>query len=280
MKLKRRRVLCKCGCGEYAKRGNRFIRGHNAKIFPPIPKKNRPDPLLCKCGCDQYANSGKLYCWGHNSVGDNNPMKTEEGKKKYKLSMLKKYGVDNNMKVLSFKQKVIDKKRSKLHYHLGNDVTPERIKKLKENCSKAGKIGGSSRAKFWKENPEEFQKFLNKSHDPMTTGSYSGSNHPCWNNGSSLNGYCGAWYDQEYKQDILERDNRQCQNPGCWGTSNQLVIHHIDFNIMDCQHMNLITICRSCHSRIHNSKKHQEWILFYQNLIRKRFEKEKSNERT
>jgi hypothetical protein len=269
IKLKRRK-LCECGCGEYAKSSNRFIKGHNAKILPPIPKRDRPNPILCKCGCGKYANSGKTYCWGHNNTGFNNPMKTENGRKQYQLSMLEKYGVDNNMKIPGFRQKVVNKRKTKLHYHLGNNITPERLKKLKENCSRAGKIGGFNRAIFWRENPKEFQKFLDKSHDPMVTASYSGVNHPCWRGGISYEPYCQNWID-EFKEMIKERDRYKCQNPDCRKNSKILIPHHINYVKKDCHPNNLITLCGSCNSRANFNREY--WKQFYSKIMEKKYGK-------
>jgi len=55
--------LCECGCGEYAKPGDRFIWGHNGCKMPWKPKS---PSRLCKCGCGQLTNSGCEFILGHN----------------------------------------------------------------------------------------------------------------------------------------------------------------------------------------------------------------------
>jgi len=57
-----------------------------------------------------------------------------------------------------------------------------------------------------------------------------------------------AWY--ALRDLILERDNHECQH--C-GTTAALVIHHIVEwkDSRDNSPSNLITLCRSCHSKVH-----------------------------
>lgn len=98
----------------------------------------------------------------------------------------------------------------------------------------------------------------------------SGSNNPNWNGGSSFEPYCEVWKDQEYKQDIRERDGNCCLNPYCNSKNpNDLTIHHINYDKKDCHPKNLITVCRSCNSKANvNRKWHKAW---YQAIMYKRY---------
>lgn len=79
-------TLCKCGCGQEVKPGNKFIRGHNKgnvgkkhpklNINPEITKfvKDNQDKHFCECGCGEiiiiekrHYNSGiPKFIHGHN----------------------------------------------------------------------------------------------------------------------------------------------------------------------------------------------------------------------
>jgi len=96
----------------------------------------------------------------------------------------------------------------------------------------------------------------------------SGLNHYNWKGGISCDPYCDAWADKEYKKSIKKRDNYTCQNPDCWGASQRLTIHHIDYNKKNCHPSNLITLCSSCNSRANFNRKY--WVNIYKKVTIKR----------
>lgn len=92
--------------------------------------------------------------------------------------------------------------------------------------------------------------------------SICGSGNPNWRGGVSYDDYCPIWFDKEYKKDIKERDSYTCQNPDCFGNSNNLTAHHIDYNKKNCQPKNLITLCISCNARANFERKwHKAWYI-------------------
>ena len=94
------------------------------------------------------------------------------------------------------------------------------------------------------------------------------SKHWNWKGGISCEPYCYIWLDKEFKESIKERDNYQCQNPDCRGTSERLTIHHVDYNKKNCGPENLITLCNSCNSRANFDR---EWyIAYYREIMRRR----------
>jgi len=91
---------------------------------------------------------------------------------------------------------------------------------------------------------------------------FIGEKNPNWQGGISSDPYCEIWRDKEYKKSIKQRDNHICKNENCWGTSNNLVIHHIDYNKKNCSPTNLITICYSCNGRANKNRKY--WEKYYE----------------
>jgi len=91
-----------------------------------------------------------------------------------------------------------------------------------------------------------------------------------WKGGIAAEPYCDIWLDQDYKNDIKDRDNNECQNPDCWHTSNKLCLHHINYDKMNCNPWNIITVCFSCNSRANVNREY--WIEFYQNIMIEKYE--------
>jgi hypothetical protein len=97
---------------------------------------------------------------------------------------------------------------------------------------------------------------------------FSGFNHPMWKGGISFEPYPSE-FNNKLKKSILERDNYECQNPDCWGTSKRLCPHHIDYNKKNCDFFNLITVCNSCNGRANKSREY--WTKFYQEIMNKKY---------
>ena len=96
-----------------------------------------------------------------------------------------------------------------------------------------------------------------------------GEGNHVWAGGYSISSYCDAWKDKNYKESIKQRDSYICQNPTCTKISNNLVIHHIDYNKQNCHPSNLITVCISCNGR---ANKDRDWhTIFYRELLHKKY---------
>jgi hypothetical protein len=111
---------------------------------------------------------------------------------------------------------------------------------------------------------QQGKRCLHCHHEKMSI-LHSGVGHPMWKGGISCEPYCDVWLDKEFKESIKERDNYQCQNPDCFGTSEKLCIHHIDYDKKNCEPKNLITLCNSCNSRANVNR---DWhTKFYKEII-------------
>lgn len=54
-----------------------------------------------------------------------------------------------------------------------------------------------------------------------------------------------------YKKEVLKRDNNKCV---ICGNSENIIMHHIDGDISYNAMTNLIIVCKSCHTKIHNKE--------------------------
>ena len=112
---------------------------------------------------------------------------------------------------------------------------------------------------------EEWKKKIGKAHRGHTR--QCGHKNSNWQGGIQYEPYCSAWGDEEFREDIRERDNHQCQNPDCWGTGDRICIHHIDYEKRNCHPDNLITLCSSCNVRANYDR---EWHTAYYNAFMQR----------
>ena len=126
---------------------------------------------------------------------------------------------------------------------------------------------GKNNPMFGKEgkNNPNYGKRRSENHKKKQSELVMGRNNPNWRGGIACEPYCQIWFNKEFKKSILERDNYQCQNPGCYGTGSRLAGHHIDYNKKNCDPSNIITLCDSCNSRANFNRKY--WMNFYQIIM-------------
>ena len=93
-----------------------------------------------------------------------------------------------------------------------------------------------------------------------------GINNPSWNNGSSKLPY-DFNFNEVLKESVRRRDHHRCQICGKKIISNKknkkkkLAIHHIDYNKLNSNPQNLISLCNSCHSLTIFNRIH--WIQYF-----------------
>lgn len=72
----------------------------------------------------------------------------------------------------------------------------------------------------------------------------------------------------QFRKDVLKRDNKKCQMPGCGSTRN-LNVHHIQkwssSASLRYEPSNGITLCRYCHNSIKNKEDH--YISVFKEII-------------
>jgi len=98
----------------------------------------------------------------------------------------------------------------------------------------------------------------------------SGENHYNWQGGKTFEPYCVSW-TKEYKDYIKERDRYLCLNPQCYKTSNNLVVHHINYDKKNCRRRNLITLCNSCNVVANYDREWHE--LWYKTIIERKYKR-------
>jgi len=90
----------------------------------------------------------------------------------------------------------------------------------------------------------------------------------CYNyqGGISNNLYCDDWIES-LRNCIRQRDNYICQECGIHqdeidnGRIKKLDVHHIDYNKLNCNPDNLITLCRNCHMKTNFNREY--WKQYF-----------------
>jgi hypothetical protein len=88
-----------------------------------------------------------------------------------------------------------------------------------------------------------------------------GENHPSWKGGTSP--YTTDWTNT-LKRSIRERDNYTCQLCGKLQGDTAFHVHHIDYDKKNCNPINLITLCKSCHTK--TNFKREYWINYFSTI--------------
>jgi len=116
------------------------------------------------------------------------------------------------------------------------------------------------------------RKYLNRKSSPHSERhkknigkALRGNKSSFWKGGISDYPYPIDW-SKTLKRSIRERDRYVCKLCSKQQEEKAFDIHHIDYNKKNCNPNNLITLCRSCHSKTNINRNY--WIKLFTNLIK------------
>jgi hypothetical protein len=188
-------------------------------------------------------------------TGDDNPSKRIEVRKK--ISNKNKIIIKNLWNNPDYRNKMIDS-------HKGKKQSEETIRKRKETFERLG-IKTPSRLGV-KDTPETIEKKklarLKSGYKPV---GMKKDKHWNWQGGLSEKGYSVDW-TATLKRSIRERDRYVCQlcNKPQEGEAHS--IHHINYDKLNCNPNNLITLCRPCNAKVNYRRNY--WKDYFQKIIK------------
>jgi len=109
-------------------------------------------------------------------------------------------------------------------------------------------------------------KIFSEEHKQKIGKTHRGKNHFNWRGGISFKPYPPS-FNQQRKERIRVRDNFICQLCGVpeLECNRRLSVHHIDYDKNNCRHNNLISLCRSCNSRVNYNR--NKWTEHFQRKV-------------
>jgi len=127
----------------------------------------------------------------------------------------------------------------------------------REHSEEYVKWASESRKGKWSYNNEQYIKKVEN--QPR------GENCHLWKGGISFEPY-SLDFNKQLKNKIKERDKYTCI---CGKETQKLAIHHIDYDKMNSDEKNLISLCYNCHSKTNSNREH--WKIFFIGIINEKY---------
>lgn len=201
--------------------------------------------------------------WNKGISGYKTRLLRDETKRKISLAL------KNNKNHLGYKQKEETKRKIGLANSIslkGKHLSEETKRKMSENYKGAKRYN-------WKGGKNRFPKCIDcgvitssmhtKRCNKCANKNKNGKNCNWWKGGISFAPYTLDWTNS-LRISIRERDHYTCQICGEKQGDRAFDVHHIDYNKLNCNPDNLITLCRNCHLKTNHNREY--WKKYFNNL--------------
>ena len=179
------------------------------------------------------------------------------------------------------RKKISERQKGEKNHNFGKPMSEEQKNKISlahkgkpksaEHKRKISEAKKTNPVKYWlgKKRSEESKIKISKakmgvklSEETKKKISEANKGEKCylWKGGISFEPYSVDW-TRTLRRSIRERDRYTCQ---ICGKEPSVHCHHIDYNKKNCNSDNLITLCRSCHTKTNQNREY--WIDYFKNL--------------
>ena len=179
---------------------------------------------------------------------EENKLRTLYLKKRYTISKLASELNCSTGKIRYWLNRYNLPHRSRGEANIGRKQTTETREKISEAMK------GDQHPCYGKTLSEETRRKISESR--------VGDKNPMWRGGVSFEPY-PPMFNETLKRKIRERDNYICQITLCGKLGK--TVHHIDYDKNNNEPKNLITLCKSCHTKTNTNRGH--WINYFNNPL-------------
>jgi 5-methylcytosine-specific restriction endonuclease McrA len=192
---------------------------------------------------------------------------TEESKEKIRLVRLgKKHSDATRLKMSKTRQGKFFASKEKIslglkRYYINNPIVKEKMAERLKKYYSDNPVGIDLKKKisekvkdYYFNNPVGIE--LRRKKSIMNSGEKSNS----WRGGISFDPYSIDW-TKTLRQAIRERDKYTCQVCGEKQGDYVFSVHHIDYNKLNCNQDNLITLCKKCHQKTNFNRNY--WLKYF-----------------
>ena len=242
--------LCKCGCNQKVKvhdySWNKYLKGHSGGGL--WQDKYDKDSIEYKKIIEKISSSVSKATKGI--------PKSEQAKVNMSLAQQKSRSEKVEIYKKSIEKMTITKREQSLSGHLSRrhyskHKSKTELDNIYNKISTNRKISDQKKRDYGIY-PVAWNKGLTKKTSTLVR-KYSGKNHYRWN--PDYNScYTELFKDKKYRKLILGQQNSCC---AVCDNKIDLCLHHIDSNKKNDNIKNLVFLCRSCHTRLHNSIRHR-----------------------
>lgn len=222
--------LCRCDCGNLAEVRGYYLRSEHTR----------------SCGCLSREIISKI---GKSKKGKKLPEETRK-----KISEANK----GQVPWMKGKHHTEESKRKNSEAHKGVSRSIETRKKMSE--SKIGRYKAEKSYLWGKHCSKEIKKKISEGRRKWCQEHpdfLRGKNSPSWRGGISLEPY-GLEFNDKLKAQIRARDSNYCQLCKIYEDGKCHDVHHRNYNKQNNKPGNLITLCRSCHSKTNTNREYWE----------------------
>ena len=139
--------------------------------------------------------------------------------------------------------------------------TDERVKKASENKERIEKIRNTLKGRIPHNKGKTKYIYKPSMDNSIRMSKLRGKETPNWQGGKSFEKYPMEW-TETLKRSIRERDYYTCQLCGKQQTGMTHNVHHINYDKKNCNPINLIVLCHSCHLKTNTNRK--KWTKHFQ----------------